>query len=95
VELINKNYYICSLFNSKKHEITIIIRQQRQQFWNLHSVSSRKLIKQQYPDIEEVTNDIPDWHKNILISRLEAISQTPERIKPIEGLYKVLNRKVN
>jgi hypothetical protein len=52
------------------------------------------LIKQQYPDIEEVTNDIPDWHKEILTSRLEAIKNNPERLKPIEGLYEVLNRKV-
>ena len=38
------------------------------------------LIKQQYPDIEEVSGDIPEWQKEILLARLEAISKNPERI---------------
>ncbi len=53
-----------------------------------------KLIKQQYPDIEEITNDIPDWQKEILTSRLTAISENPERIKPISDLFDVLDKKV-
>lgn len=52
------------------------------------------LIKQQYPDIEEISNDIPDWQKEILTSRLDAIAKNPERIKPIEGLFDALNKKV-
>ncbi len=52
------------------------------------------LIKQQYPDIEEISNDIPDWQKEILTSRLEAIAKNPERIKPIQGLFDALNKKV-
>ena len=52
------------------------------------------LIKQQYPDIEEISNDIPDWQKEILISRLDAIAKNPERKKPIEGLFDALNKKV-
>jgi hypothetical protein len=52
-----------------------------------------QLIKQQYPDIEEITDDIPDWHKKLLTTRLASIAKNPERVKPIEGLYEVLNRK--
>ena len=52
------------------------------------------LIKQQYPDIEEVSSDIPDWQKELLTSRLEAIAKNPERVKPIQGLFDALDRKV-
>ena len=43
------------------------------------------LIKQQYPDIEEVSNDIPNWQKEIITSRLEVIAKNRERVKPIQG----------
>ena len=52
------------------------------------------LIKQQYPDIEEISNDIPDWQKELLTSRLEAIAKNPRRVKPIQGLFDALNKKV-
>ena len=59
-------------------------------------ISSKEwtLIKQQYPDIEEISSEIPDWQKEILTSRLEAIAKNPERIKPIQGLFDALNKKV-
>ncbi|MBF4472681.1 MULTISPECIES: addiction module component CHP02574 family protein [Flavobacterium] len=52
------------------------------------------LIKKQYPDIEEITEDIPDWQKEILSSRIEAIYKNPERVKPIKGLFDTLDKKV-
>lgn len=52
------------------------------------------LIKQQYPDIEEISEEIPDWKKEILTSRLQVIANNPERIKPIQGLFDALNKKV-
>ncbi len=52
------------------------------------------LIKLQYPDIEEISNDIPDWQKQLLTSRLEAIAKNPERVKPIQGLFDALNKKL-
>jgi hypothetical protein len=52
------------------------------------------LIKQQYPEIEEVSNDIPDRKKQILSSRLEAITKNPKRVKHIKGLFDVLDKKV-
>ena len=53
------------------------------------------LIKQQYPDIEEICTEIPDWQKELLTSRLEAIAQNPERVKPIQGLFDALDKKVS
>lgn len=53
-----------------------------------------EVIKSQYPDIEEISNDIPEWQKEILTKRLEAIAKNPERIKPIQGLFDALDKKV-
>jgi hypothetical protein len=52
------------------------------------------LIKKQYPDIEEVTAELPAWQKEILSSRIEAIAQNPEKVKPIKGLFDTLDKKV-
>jgi hypothetical protein len=52
------------------------------------------LIKKQYPDIEEITKEIPDWQKEILSSRIEAIEENPERVKPIKGLFDALDKKI-
>ena len=52
------------------------------------------LIKQQYPDIEEISNEIPDWQKELLTSRLETIAKKPQSVKPIQALFDALNRKV-
>jgi len=51
-------------------------------------------IKKSYPDIEEISNDIPDWQKEIISERLESMSKNPKRIKPIQGLFDVLDKKV-
>ena len=52
------------------------------------------LIKQQYPDIEEISTDIPQWQKELLTERLETIANNPESVKPIQGLFDALNKKV-
>jgi hypothetical protein len=51
-------------------------------------------IKKSYPDIEEISNDIPDWQKEIISERLESMAKNPKRIKPIQGLFDVLDKKV-
>ena len=53
-----------------------------------------EVIKSQYPDIEEISNDIPEWQKEIINERLEIIAKNPERIKPIQGLFDALDKKV-
>ena len=52
------------------------------------------LIKQQYPDIESLDQELPQWEKDLIKSRLDAISKNPERLKPIESLIEELNRKI-
>jgi hypothetical protein len=52
------------------------------------------LIKNNYPDIENLEQELPQWEKDLIDSRLEAISKNPERLKPIESLLQELKRKI-
>jgi hypothetical protein len=47
-------------------------------------------IKKNYPNIEKVNNDIPQWQKDILDLRLEDLNN-PDKFEPIEELFKVLD----
>ena len=44
----------------------------------------------QYPDIEEIDSDIPQWEKDFIDKRLAMAQQHPERLKPIEMLLNTL-----
>jgi hypothetical protein len=50
-----------------------------------------ELIKNCYHDIETLNNDLTLWEKELIDSRLEAIRQNPERIRPIETFFEKLN----
>lgn len=52
------------------------------------------LIKQNYPDIDSLENEIPQWQKNILENRLKAIKQNPNSIKPIQELFDELDKEI-
>ncbi len=52
------------------------------------------LIKNNYPDIETLEQELPQWEKDLIDSRLEAIAKNPERLKPIESLFEELKRKI-
>jgi hypothetical protein len=52
------------------------------------------LIKSNYPDIESLDKDLPQWEKDLIDNRLEAIAKNPERLKPIEGLFEELKRRI-
>lgn len=52
------------------------------------------LIKNQYPDIETADSDLQQWEKNLIDTRLDAIAQKPERIKPGKNLLKALKSKI-
>jgi hypothetical protein len=52
------------------------------------------LIKSNYPDIENLDQDLPQWEKDLIDSRLEAIAKNPDCLKPIEGLLEELKRKI-
>jgi len=53
-----------------------------------------ELIKINYPDVENLDKDVPQWEKDMIDSRLEAITQNPHRLKPVSGLIDELRRKI-
>ncbi len=52
------------------------------------------LIKNNYPDIENIDQNLPQWEKELIDARLTAIAQDPTQLKPIEELIQELNRKI-
>lgn len=52
------------------------------------------LIKTNYPDIDTLDADLPQWEKDLIDVRLDAIAKNPERIKSGENLLKELKRKI-
>lgn len=48
-------------------------------------------MKVNYPDIDQLDKEIPDWQKDLLDKRLDAIAMDPLRIKPIEHLFNELD----
>ncbi len=52
------------------------------------------LIKTNYPDIETVGQDLPQWEKDLIDKRINTIQVNPERLKPIDELFEELNRKI-
>lgn len=52
------------------------------------------LIKNNYPDIETLEQELPQWEKDLIDERLEAIAKNPERLQPIESLFEELKRKI-
>jgi hypothetical protein len=47
-------------------------------------------VKFQYPDIESVDNDLPQWEKEFIDRRLEMAQRHPARLQPIETLFEGL-----
>ncbi|MDB5014353.1 MAG: putative addiction module component family protein [Daejeonella sp.] len=52
------------------------------------------LIKTNYPDIDNLDKDIPEWQKQLLDDRLEAIAKNPSSVKPIDELFKELESDI-
>ena len=52
------------------------------------------LIKNNYPDIETVGQDLPQWEKDLIENRLNGIQANPKRLRPINELFEELNRKI-
>lgn len=49
------------------------------------------LIKINYPDIDDLDQDIPDWQKQLIDRRLKDIAENPESIRLIEELFTELD----
>ncbi len=52
------------------------------------------LIKNSYPDIETIEQELPQWEKDLIDERLEVITKNLERLQPIENLFEELKRKI-
>ena len=52
------------------------------------------LIKNNYPDIETVGQDLPQWERDLIDKRLNGIQANPKRLRPINELFEELNRKI-
>ena len=50
------------------------------------------LIESVYPDINDLETELPQWQKDIIDERLDAISKNPQRLKPIENLFQKLGK---
>lgn len=50
-------------------------------------------IKKNFPNIEKVDQDLPQWQKDILDARLADLNN-PNKIKPIEYLFDVLDEEI-
>ncbi len=50
------------------------------------------LIESTYPDINNLSKELPQWQKDIIDTRLDAIAKDPQRLKPIENLFEATNK---
>lgn len=50
-------------------------------------------IKKKYPDIENDEDNVPQWQKDIVLRRLEAIKQNPDLLIDEEQFWKDLENE--
>jgi len=44
----------------------------------------------QYPDIETLDTELPQWEKDFIDQRMDMAQRCPERLKPIEMLLRTI-----
>jgi len=49
------------------------------------------LLKKQYPGVEVIQEGLPQWQKDMLDKRLQAIADNPSILRPVEELYEALD----
>ena len=52
-----------------------------------------KGIRNKYPDVESIEGDLPQWQKDIIDRNLQAIADNPQRLRPIEELFRELDKE--
>lgn len=57
------------------------------------SIEDWKRIKDKYPDVDELDGPLPEWQKQLIDQRLEAIAQNPDRLRPIDELFDELDKE--
>jgi hypothetical protein len=53
-----------------------------------------EIIKNEYPNIESTEKELELWEMDLIDQRLAAIEKNPEKLQPIENLFKELRRKI-
>ena len=56
------------------------------------SIEDWKKIKDKYPDVDDLDGTLPEWQKQLIDQRLEAIAQNPDRLRPIDELFDELDK---
>jgi hypothetical protein len=51
------------------------------------------LIKSVYPDIEEISSQVPTWEQELIDERLQKISQQPDRLVDADEFMKELKKR--
>lgn len=46
-----------------------------------------ELIKSEYPDIDKIDDELPQWQKDIIDGRLKIIAENSEVLRPIDELF--------
>ncbi|HUH32955.1 MAG TPA: hypothetical protein VLZ28_03325 [Daejeonella sp.] len=49
-------------------------------------------IKRKYPDVDQIDSEVPEWHNEIIDSRLGAVKIEPGQVRPISDLFDELDR---
>ena len=49
------------------------------------------LLREKYPEVEDLSPAIPQWQKDLIDERLQAIANNPQRLRPIEELFQELD----
>ena len=52
------------------------------------------LIESTYPDINNLSKELPEWQKDIIDARLESIAKDPSRLKPIDNLFEAMRKEI-
>lgn len=52
-----------------------------------------KRIKSKYPDVDDLDNQLPEWQRKLIDTRLELIAEHPEKLNPIEELFSELDKE--
>ncbi len=52
-----------------------------------------KRIKSKYPDVDNLDNQLPEWQRKLIDTRLELIAEHPEKLNPIEELFSELDKE--
>jgi hypothetical protein len=81
--LVNIKYLIMALSYVSDQTGNTIAVQIPIEEWNL--------LKTQYPGMEAIQESLPQWQKDMLDKRLQAIADNPARLRPIEEIFEELD----